>query len=205
MGWTFPYGAYKATQLRDDLRRDLGGLLPAPIGKGRAASVLHGLVTPPTQRGLLRDALTNYGRHYYAAFQPGDGTVTILVCLFERRKDPHSDDPASWGYKDMDESMGPYVYDCPLDILNLATDPAPCGTAAEWREEVRRYWRKRRERLATAKSLQVDAYVYLRNTKLNPFRIVQLKPLRGIGPDYGYYRIPRTRIERIEQPALAQV
>lgn len=41
-----------------------------------------------------------------------------------------------WGYKDMDENMGPNVCDCPLTFLTLAGEP---------RTEYARTWRKRVE------------------------------------------------------------
>ena len=45
-----------------------------------------------------------------------------------------SDGGFGWGYKDMEESMHPYYYDCPLDFLDLA--PVAC---AAWRDLVRVY------------------------------------------------------------------
>lgn len=41
-----------------------------------------------------------------------------------------------WGYKGMDEAMGPYETNCPVEFLDLA--PMPAGPyAASWREKVR--------------------------------------------------------------------
>jgi len=41
-----------------------------------------------------------------------------------------------WGYKSMDETCGPYCYDCPLSYLDAA--PAPTtGYAGDWRLKVR--------------------------------------------------------------------
>lgn len=44
-----------------------------------------------------------------------------------------------WGYKDISEDMGPFVYDCPLKFLKMANE---CFTANEkyavkWRKAVR--------------------------------------------------------------------
>lgn len=40
-----------------------------------------------------------------------------------------------WGYKDMDESMGPCYYSCPLKFFKMV--PEPCNdTAKEWRKKV---------------------------------------------------------------------
>lgn len=45
-----------------------------------------------------------------------------------------------WGYKDMDESMHPYYYSCPLSYLRMV----PVANA-EWREKVVRHHQKRQE------------------------------------------------------------
>lgn len=53
-----------------------------------------------------------------------------LVCLTSVR------DNFWFGYKDMDETMGPYCYDCPHTILDLLT-PTTNETALEWRKKCR--------------------------------------------------------------------
>jgi len=40
-----------------------------------------------------------------------------------------------WGYKDLDESMHPYFYSCPLSYLKMV----PVVTNEEWRQSVRGY------------------------------------------------------------------
>lgn len=45
--------------------------------------------------------------------------------------------------KDVDESMGPVYYDCPLSFLDMAPQ-APGPFAAEWRAKVREFWGVRR-------------------------------------------------------------
>ena len=47
----------------------------------------------------------------------------------------HGGDCKGWGYKDMDESAGPYYYNCPLSYLDMVPDPG--GYATEWRAKVR--------------------------------------------------------------------
>ena len=54
-----------------------------------------------------------------------------------------------WGYKDMDESMHPYFYSCPLGYLEMVP-VAEFGGNEEWREGVRSYHRRLKEkRVAT--------------------------------------------------------
>lgn len=52
----------------------------------------------------------------------------------------------SWGYRDMDESTGPYVYDCPERLLSQSD--LQDDQAVEWRERCRR---QRRERVMQRK------------------------------------------------------
>lgn len=52
-----------------------------------------------------------------------------------------------WGHKSMDESSGPYCYDCPLSYLDAAS--APVGHAAAWRESVRTYWADKKTKTLT--------------------------------------------------------
>ena len=75
----------------------------------------------------------------------------VVLFLLHKHKD-------GWGYKDMDESMGPYYYDCPLRLLQVTGDPAPCTahethdedslcatlSSLRWRQQVREQSAKRR-------------------------------------------------------------
>lgn len=45
-----------------------------------------------------------------------------------------------WGYKDMDESMHPYYYSCPLSYLDMV----PVVGSEEWRQGVREYHQRQR-------------------------------------------------------------
>lgn len=49
-----------------------------------------------------------------------------------------------WGYKDMSEFCGPVEVNCPLGFLAKASPPT--GYAIEWREKVRAYHAKRKEK-----------------------------------------------------------
>jgi len=70
----------------------------------------------------------------YGAFRSRSGLIVGVVIVFERRGD--------WLYlKTMDESMGPYYYDCPVRILDQLSPLESFGcnmsSAAEWRQECR--------------------------------------------------------------------
>ena len=55
----------------------------------------------------------------------------IAVTLIE-----YSHDTPGWGYKPMDETMGPYRFNCPARILDAATEPLN-DCARDWREACR--------------------------------------------------------------------
>lgn len=75
---------------------------------------------------------------------------------FAAIKSPYSDevwaaiyltavDKGDFGYKDMDETMGPYNYACPKSILKLLT-PTDNKLANEWREKCYEYHRQKAEK-----------------------------------------------------------
>jgi hypothetical protein len=47
-----------------------------------------------------------------------------------------------WGYKDMEEAMGPYYFSCPLSYLKMV----PFVTNQSWREGVQRYHARRKDK-----------------------------------------------------------
>ena len=81
---------------------------------------------------VLKSAMV--GSTYYAAVKDKNGTVwgaIILTCGRTKW------DGTAWGYKDMDETMGPCEDKCPASILALLT-PTDNQTANEWRERCRK-------------------------------------------------------------------
>ena len=75
--------------------------------------------------------------------QTAQPTERWITCDLLRYRD------GGWGYKDMDESMHPYFYSCPLGYLKMVPIDQ-FGGNAEWREGVRHYHahqtEKRRQR-----------------------------------------------------------
>ena len=79
------------------------------------------------------------GSTYYAAvkchvYETGEEYVWALVCLTRT----NMKDYFNFGKKAMDETEGPYQYDCPTDILDLLT-PTDNEIANEWRKKCREY------------------------------------------------------------------
>ena len=78
--------------------------------------------TPNRRCRVLRSALVRM-RTYYAAMeitQPdGARQVAAIVCLVHHN--PRARDGYPFGYKDMEETMGPCESECPPGILDLLT------------------------------------------------------------------------------------
>lgn len=138
MGWTF-------MNSRSFGKQDLIDYLLAPSYWGEGFRLLgHSVV----------------GNHLWAAIEhltdKGDqikaGDRFIFLALMQSGL-PDS----GWGYKDLDEGMGPCAVDCPLKILNLAGTPRS-ETAAEWRERVRQHHRKKAETKTLLKPGSVVSY-----------------------------------------------
>lgn len=68
---------------------------------------------------------------YYGACESAKhpGEVWAIVCLVKTRN-------AEFSFKDMDETMGPYFYDCPKSILDMLT-PTTSEWANAWRSKCR--------------------------------------------------------------------
>lgn len=73
---------------------------------------------------------TNFGRHLWMLIKPKQGPS--FVCLFKL-----SSYGGDWGYKPIDESMGPAYWDCPVSLIQQA-DPPTTEYATNWRNEVYR-------------------------------------------------------------------
>lgn len=74
---------------------------------------------------------TNFGRHLWMLIQPSEGPS--FICLFKL-----SSYGGDWGYKPVDESMGPCYHDCPVSLLDQA-DPPTTEYATGWRNNVYKY------------------------------------------------------------------
>lgn len=80
-----------------------------------------------------------------------DNTTLKFVCLFMIQRYGARD----WGYKPVDESMGPFYYNCPESYLDMADGGEINESSKEWREQVRAFWKHKRESAAFANTLNV--------------------------------------------------
>ena len=85
---------------------------------------------------VLKSAMV--GSTYYGAVatdKPGQPTIVWAAVFLTCGKVKH--DGCIWGYKDMDETVGPCESKCPASILALLT-PTDSKWANEWRERCRK-------------------------------------------------------------------
>jgi hypothetical protein len=126
------------------------------------------------------------GNCLWVVFEKSGGTEptkrVIALYLLETRREKGSK-IVSWGYKDMDESVHPYYYGCPLSYLDMVPDVA----CEEWRRLVRLHHTRKNQKLT------VGQVVTLSNMK--QYQITSIKPLRGVCVEDGIiYRIPRSML-----------
>ena len=123
MGWLFNSGCHTRQNIVDDLL---------------------GMYSTNDWR-VMAHGSTAYGRRLWMCVQHPEsnrGKSFILLCLL-------GVNDGYWGYKDVDESMGPYYYDCPAKVLKVADD-ATSKYAKEWREGVATYREQRKARRVRA-------------------------------------------------------
>ena len=158
MGWTFPYGAS-----RRDVIEELTREQSTPLRVFR------------TLKKCFRGN-TMYALHESVPVE-GPPTRFLVVYLLQRSG-------GDWGYKDIEESMGPYYYDCPVSYLDAATEPTS-DSAREWRAEVRAQAAVR----ASKKPRKGETWTLV-GCRIPQVKITSLKPLRGTAQG-SVYKIKR--------------
>jgi hypothetical protein len=98
-----------------------------------------------------------------------------------------------WGYKGMDESVGPNYYSCPISYLDMTPPLENNGYSKKWRKEVR----LRAAQYKATFKIKVGDVVELKDGyTINFVEIVSIKPLRGKTVISGQeYKIPRKAIK----------
>ena len=127
MGWTW----YHATE-----RTDSGRVSPS---REIRKEMRRGL----GERSIILDDAFVKGVYYAAVRDNETNEVWALVC----KTGTSTKDYFDFGYKDMDEFMGPYEHDCPDCILDLLT-PTDHEWANRWRKKCRE--RNRKEKSPSA-------------------------------------------------------
>lgn len=85
---------------------------------------------------FVSKGFTKRGSEYYRAFQDEEGKIHALVILFSRKRN-------NICWKSETDSVGPVVYNCPAEILNMLS-PTDNEYSNNWRRKCReKYWRNK--------------------------------------------------------------
>lgn len=153
MGWT-SYRIDKNETIDQTMRREFtqssqGGtrsawdvIHSATVGAVWYAAIRRTDYDTSTPDGSTRERVTYYG----------------AVCLTQR-KTPKGSDRTEFFYKDMDESVMPYYFDCPARILDFLDTHAPVteGNAQAWRARCRQRLAEKNQRNKERKHEQREA------------------------------------------------
>jgi hypothetical protein len=102
-----------------------------------------------------------------------------------------------WGYKDMDETMGPYYYSCPISYLDMVPCP-DSENARKWRAEVRAKNQGKADTTAVLRRMKVGDRLYLKKgCQPESVILTSKRPLQGtVG--HMTYKIPRKLVDPIK-------
>jgi hypothetical protein len=129
------------------------------IGWDSRAELVAHLRADAGETKILAERSTSYGRRLWWACETKTGERFIMLMLISGSRAPQS-----WGYKDIDESMGPVEVDCPLDLLDLTGEPKGdhqgAQWARDWRKRVRAYHARRGQTFATGERVIVGGGEY---------------------------------------------
>ena len=107
-----------------------------------------------------------------------------FICLYKIVGGRNQD----WGYKDIDESMGPCETSCPLSFFDLVPCP-DYGYAVEFREQCRAAHARKYMKLAVGDTVRL--------TNGRKYRITSTRPLKGTDVvTCDSYCIPRRMLSR---------
>jgi hypothetical protein len=103
-----------------------------------------------------------------------------------------------WGYKDMDESMHPYYYSCPLKFLDMV--PVACQA---WRDIVIKQAAKQSRKLEVGKTYALIPGCKAGGIPIEQITITSLRPLEGVN-NYRTLRVHKKHVaEEIEANPVA--
>jgi len=178
MGWLYLYECDTKASIREHILRDL------------TSDNEHG-----TRRVLKHRTV---GNHLWLAYEsvpksPEYKPVRcVVLCLLAK-------DKGHWGYKDMDETMHPYFYDCPNAIVE-ATGPTTHEQALKWRAKVDEYHAQKKAKRELFKKVKVGVVVELKGCTPNTFRVSNLAPFQGYEVTTGrLYRLKKSKLNAVHE------
>ena len=173
--------------------------MDAPIANDVQEGTSHGWLIGWASRSSLIEHLTSCnGVKTLKRFFSGNDMWTVqetptgerFICLYKIVGGRGQD----WGYKDIDESMGPYETSCPLSFFDMV--PCPEGYAVEFRERCREAHARRHQPVKVGDVVLLTGGKCYRITKAERGRLLGVDA--GVGTNaYTVYRIPRSRLVRV--------
>lgn len=145
MGWTFPYSTTTKKRLVDEILSDYRH---HPNWK------------------IIKTALV--GSCFWMALHSLKTDEKFIVLYLMEKHD------GTYGYKDMDETMHPFFYNCPVSLLDMTTSPK--NEANPWRIEMRKKYAEK-----TAKRNE---------RKANPAKVGDMVTVANVP---GYYKVESER------------
>jgi len=102
-----------------------------------------------------------------------------------------------WGYKDLDESMGPTEVSCPMKYLAMVPDPG--GYATAWRERVRAAASQVSVKAKLKASIRPgNTLVMVQGCRPAKLQVLSTSPLVGQDENGTRYKIQPRHIDHIE-------
>lgn len=138
LGWTWT----AATHIRNgkiDRKAECDAYFMEGLNRGHYQVVKSSMVGSTYYAAVKALKKCNPDGNGYMDIPPEEQSVFAVILLTSTDKKSAFD----FGYKDMDETVGPYKYDCPRAILNLLS-PTDNAYALEWRRVCQEHWRRRR-------------------------------------------------------------
>lgn len=147
--------------------------------------------------GLPKERILAHGstmKAFYFAWRADDGSVIAGVYL----KNWAKEDYYNFGYKPLDEAMGPAEFDCPAKVLDALSDPAPNEWAEQWRAKARARLAQRAKARAVKKGTLVRFEEPLRFTNDEVHSVFTFEGGSKFRSGYGRYHIRSWRDRAFE-------
>lgn len=88
-------------------------------------------------------------------------------------------DREGWGYKPMDEAMGPYQYNCPVSYIELAEEKPKAGglgkTSDEWRAKVRANQARKGRKFSVGQTVESIRPLFYSGSEVSRFTVIALR------------------------------
>jgi hypothetical protein len=138
------------------------------------SSLVEDVTKEITSAGNIIVATKSVSKGLWMLVTPKNLDKPIIIFYLMEKK-------GTWGYKDMDESIHPYYYDCPIDWL----DKAPV-LSQPWRDGVHAKLKKKIElkeavsKIVEGKTYRVTGSWKFQGYPLTQLFVTSLKPCRGV-------------------------